>query len=120
MLNTDVTAGQLDILIAENGIVFVDFWAEWCAPCKQFSAVFERVAKENPAIVFAKINLENEKVLAEKYHIRSIPHLLIFKQGIVVYSESGSMPESTLKELVEQAVAVDVSAIRSKIDSGEL
>lgn len=120
MLKTAVTAKQLDELIVENEIVFVDFWAEWCAPCKQFAAVFERVAKENSGIVFAKVNLEHQSDLAEKYQIRSIPHLLIFKQGIIVYSESGSMPESALKELVEQALVVDVSAIRSQIDSGDI
>lgn len=120
MLNTAVNSTQLDELIAKNEIVFVDFWAEWCAPCKQFAVVFESVAKENSGIVFAKVNLEHATELAEKYQIRSIPHLLIFKQGIIVYSESGSMPESALKELVEQALVVDVSAIRSKIDSGEV
>ena len=120
MLNSEVTADELDVLVAQNEIVLVDFWTKWCAPCKEFSAVFERIAKENPTLVFAKINLENESKLAEKFQIRSIPHLLIFKQGIVVYSESGSMPDSALKELVEQALAADVSGIRSKIDSGEI
>lgn len=120
MLNSNVTADELDALILQNEIVFVDFWTKWCAPCKEFSAVFERIANENQHLVFAKVNLENESILAEKFQIRSIPHLLIFKQGIVVYSESGSMPDSALKELVAQALTVDVSAIRAKIDAGEL
>jgi thioredoxin 1 len=116
MLLTTVNAQQLEELVAKNNIVFVDFWAEWCAPCKQFGNIYESVAAENPAIVFAKINIENENSLAETFNIRSIPHLIIFKEGIVVYSESGSMPESALKELAEQAMAVDVSSIRSEID----
>jgi thioredoxin 1 len=120
MLNSNVSADELDVLVAQNDVVLVDFWTKWCAPCKEFSAVFERIANENQNLVFAKVNLEKESVLAEKFQIRSIPHLLIFKQGIVVYSESGSMPDSALKELVEQALTVDVSAIRAKIDSGEI
>ncbi|MDP1601720.1 MAG: thioredoxin family protein [Legionella sp.] len=116
MLLTTVNASQLEELIEKNEIVFVDFWAEWCAPCKQFGKIYEKVAAENPSVVFAKINIENEGSLAETFNIRSIPHLLVFKQGIVVYSESGSIPESALKELVEQAIAVDVSSIRSEID----
>lgn len=110
---------ELEVLVAENDIVFVDFWAAWCAPCRQFSAVFERVAEQNPAITFAKINIQNEPELAEKFQIRSIPFLVIFKQGIVIYAEAGSMPESTLTELVGQALTADVSAIRANIDGRE-
>ena|ERR1700733_5003150 len=111
---------QFESFIAANELVFVDFWAEWCAPCKQFAIVYEEVAKKNQAIKFAKVNIAEETELAEIFHIRSIPHLMVFKQEIAIYSEAGSMPESMLKELVQQALNADVSEIRSKIEKGEI
>jgi len=111
-----VNMAQLEPLINANEIVFIDFWASWCAPCRQFSHVYEKVAALHEQIVFAKVNIEEESELAETFHIRSIPHLMVFKQGIVVYSESGSMPESTLKELVRQAVDADVSDIKAQLE----
>lgn len=111
-----VTGDDFEALIEQNEVVFVDFWATWCAPCKQFAAVYERVAALNPSVTFSTINIENEAELAEIFNVRSIPHLMVFKQGIAIYSEAGSMPESTLKELVEQALDADVSAIRETLD----
>lgn len=110
---------EFESLIKDNDVVFIDFWAVWCAPCKQFATVYERVAANHPEILFAKINIEQESELAEAFNIRSIPHLMVFKQGIAIYSEAGSMPESTLKELVQQALDVDVTSIREQLDSGE-
>ncbi len=115
-ITQSVNMAQLEPLINANEIVFIDFWASWCAPCRQFSTVYEKVAALHEKIVFAKVNIEEESELAETFHIRSIPHLMVFKQGIVVYSESGSMPESTLKELVQQAVDVDVSDIKAQLE----
>ena len=112
-----VTGDVFEVFIEEHPVVFVDFWATWCAPCKQFASVYERVAASNPNVTFASINIEHESELAEAFNIRSIPHLMVFKQGIAIYSEAGSMPESTLKELVEQALDADVSAIREQLDS---
>ena len=114
-----VISDEFEALIQTNDVVFIDFWAIWCAPCKQFSTVYERVAALNPGVVFSKINIESEPELAETFNIRSIPHLMVFKQGIAIYSEAGSMPESTLKELVEQALEADVSAIREQLDNDE-
>lgn len=111
-----VTSDEFEALIEQNEVVFIDFWATWCAPCKQFAVIYDRVAALNPSVVFATINIENESELAETFNIRSIPHLMVFKQGIAIYSEAGSMPESTLKELVEQALDADVSAIRKQLD----
>ena len=115
-----VRSSEFEALIQKNEIVFIDFWATWCAPCKQFATIYERVAELNPSVAFASINIENEAELAETFNIRSIPHLMVFKQGIAIYSEAGSMPESTLKELVEQALEADVSAIREQLDKGEV
>lgn len=114
-----VSRDEFEPLIKDNALVFIDFWAVWCAPCKQFATIYERVAASNPEIVFAKINIEKESELAETFNIRSIPHLMVFKQGIAIYSESGSMPESTLKELVQQALDADVTSIREQLDSAE-
>ncbi len=114
-----VTSNQLEQLIQTNEIVFVDFWAEWCAPCKQFGVVYEKIAQEFEKIVFAKINVSEEQELADIFQIRSIPHLMVFKQEIVIYSEAGSMPESTLKELVQQAQIADVSAIKEQLNKEE-
>ena len=107
---------QFDELLKKNEIVFIDFWAEWCAPCIQFATVYERVAQQNPAIQFAKVNIEQEMELADSLAIRSIPHLMIFKQEILIYSEAGAMPESALKDLVQQATKVDLGEIRAQLD----
>lgn len=111
-----IKGSEFETTINENSLVFVDFWAPWCAPCRQFGTVYEKVAVKHPDILFTKINIEEEQELAETFSIRSIPHLMVLKQGIVIYSEAGSMPESTLIELVQQALAADVSKIRSEID----
>ena len=112
-----VSGEEFEELIAKNNIIFVDFWAEWCAPCKQFAHVYEKVAKLHESIIFAKVDVAKEQELADIFQIRSIPHLMVFKEGIVIYSESGSMPESTLNELVAQALAADVSAIKAQLEA---
>ena len=111
-----VSGSTFEKIIQDNEIVILDFWASWCAPCKQFSPVFERVAEQFKHLLFAKVNIEEEHEFAEVFQIRSIPHLMVFKQGIVIYSEAGSMPESTLKELVQQAIDADVSEIKAQLD----
>ncbi|MGQ3887631.1 thioredoxin family protein [Legionella sp. CNM-1927-20] len=116
MLKLNTNASQLEQLINQNDIVLVDFWADWCAPCKQFAEVYERVARANPNIIFTKVDVAKETELAQAFHIRSIPHLMIFKQGIIVYSDSGNLPESSLNELLNQTIAADVTAIREAID----
>ena len=113
---TAVKHKEFESIIQDNEIVCMDFWASWCAPCKQFADVYERVAGAYDTVFFGKVNVEDETELAELFQIRSIPHLMVFKEGIAIYSESGSMPESTFKELIEQAIAADVSDIRAQLD----
>lgn len=111
-----VRAQDFETLLRQNEIVFVDFWAIWCAPCKQFSLVYEQVAEKYPDICFATVNIEEEEALARLFEIRSIPHLMVFKKGIAIYSDSGSMPMSTLVELVLQAKDADVTSIVEQLD----
>ncbi|MDF1677070.1 MAG: thioredoxin family protein [Legionellaceae bacterium] len=110
-------ANNFEQVIAKEPIVFVDFWATWCAPCTQFSAIYERIAKAYPHILFATVDVEKASELSEMFEIRSVPHLMAFKEGIAIYSDSGSVPESVLKELAEQALSADVSAIKAQLDT---
>jgi thioredoxin 1 len=119
MPSQNVASPEFETLINENKIVFVDFWADWCAPCKQFASIYEQISEQFPHVKFIKINIESEQELADFFEIRSIPHLMVFKEGIVIYSNAGSMPASTLKELVEQAIAADVSAIKAQFEQDE-
>ncbi len=109
-------ASNFEQTITEEPIVFVDFWATWCAPCTHFSAIYERVAADHSGVLFAKVDLEKSPELGEMFEIRSIPHVMAFKEGIAIYSDSGSLPESVLKELVEQAIGADVSDIKEQLD----
>ena len=111
-----VQAEQFESIIQNNEIIFCDFWAPWCAPCKVFGSIYERVAAQFESVLFVTVNIEEESVLADMFHIQSIPHLMVFKQGIAIYSDAGSMPESTLKELVQQALDADVSGIKDAMD----
>lgn len=120
MPSLNITSTKFESIINENQIVFVDFWAAWCAPCKQFSKVYELVAEQFPSILFVKINIEEEQDLAEFFEIRSVPHLMVFKEGIIIYSDAGNISESTLKELAQQALYADVSEIRKQLDLKEI
>lgn len=113
----EVKHSEFEALINHNALVFVDFWATWCGPCRQFSSVYAQVAALHPEVTFSKVNIQEETELAELFNIQSIPHLMVFKQGIAIYSESGSMPKSVLIDLVKQATAVDVSEIREQINN---
>lgn len=111
-----LNSASFETLLGQGGIIFVDFWAKWCAPCRQFTPVFERVAEQYENIVFASVDVEKETELADLFQIRSIPHLMVFKSGIAIYSESGTLPESVLHELAAQALNVDVSGILKELD----
>lgn len=116
MPTQNLSQDVFESFINEHEIVFIDFWAEWCAPCKQFAKAYEKIADQFPMIRFAKVNIEEQQELAELFEIRSIPHLMVFKEGIIIYSEAGSMPESTLKELAQQALDADISDIKAEIE----
>jgi len=110
-----LTQDNFDQVIADNSIVFVDFWAQWCAPCLAFGEVFEKSANRNSDITFAKVNTEEQPELANDFNVRSIPLLIVLKDQIVIYSEAGALPETALQGLIDQARALDMTEVKAKI-----
>jgi thioredoxin len=101
--------------LLKNGIVFVDWWAPWCGPCRIFGPIFDRVADQNPEVVFAKVNAEEHPDLAVSFGIRAIPTLMIFRDGILVFSQSGAMPEKALQVLADRVKDLDMEQVRTKL-----
>ncbi len=110
-----LTADTFEALLAKEGIVFIDFWAAWCGPCRYFAPVFEAAAKKHPDIHWAKVDTEAEPALAGALEIRSIPTLMIFRDGILLFSQPGALPAAALDELVTKARALDMDEIRKEV-----
>lgn len=105
-----ITLGSdnFDELMERQEVIFLDFWANWCVPCKQFSEILEKASALYPDIIFAKVDVDKEKELAESFNILSVPQLMVMKNGTVIYSQSGLHTLKTIKELVEQALVAEV------------
>jgi thioredoxin len=117
MPSVNVKSTEFEALIDKGGIVLVDFWAEWCGPCKMFGPIFEKVSSNFPEITFAKIDTEAEREISAAAGITSIPTLMAFRDGILLYREAGALPEKHLVQLIEQIQGVDMDAIRAEISN---
>ena len=115
MFTIAVTAQSFSGLIEKQGIVVLDFWASWCGPCRAFSPIFEAASNKHPDIVWGKVDTEQERELAGALEIRSIPTLMIFRDGILLFAQPGMLPAAALDTLVTKIQALDMDDIRRKV-----
>ncbi|HEY7468791.1 MAG TPA: thioredoxin [Acidimicrobiia bacterium] len=117
MATLALTKDNFDETIKENDTVLIDFWAEWCGPCRMFGPTYEAASEKYPDIVFGKVDTEAQPELAGAFGIRSIPTLMVFRDQIVLYAQPGAIPGNMLEDLITQVKAVDMDEVRAQIAS---
>jgi thioredoxin 1 len=111
----ELTKDTFEDVVVNNDMVLVDFWAEWCGPCRFFAPVYEKVSADYPDVVFAKVDTEAERELAAYFNIRSIPTLMIFRDKVGIFAQPGALPEEALIDLIGQAQQVDMGEVKRQI-----
>lgn len=119
MATLELTKDNFDQVVTGNEMVIIDFWAPWCGPCRGFAPVYEAASEKNPAIVFGKINTEDEQELAAQFGIRSIPTLVIFREQVGIFSQPGALPASALDEIIVKAKELDMAPVHKEIAERE-
>ncbi len=119
MATVAVTKDSFQQVVGKDGIVFIDWWAPWCGPCRMFGPTYEKVSEKNPDITFAKVNTEVEQELAATFDIRSIPTLMILRDQVLVFAQPGALPQAALENLVTQVRALDMDKVRADIAEHE-
>ncbi len=119
MATLEITEPMFAETIEQNELVLLDFWAEWCGPCRAYGPVYERVSEEFPDVVFGKIDTEDQQALAGMFGIRSIPTTIAFKEGIGVFMQPGALPEDALRDLVGKLQELNMDEVRAELEAQE-
>ncbi|MCP3803553.1 thioredoxin [Allokutzneria sp. A3M-2-11 16] len=115
MATVELTTENFEQVVSGDGTVLVDFWASWCGPCRMFAPVYEAASERHDDIVFGSVNTEEQVQIASAFNISSIPTLMVFREGVVLYAQPGALPEASLEELISQARAVDMADVHRKV-----
>jgi thioredoxin 1 len=117
MASVTLTAENFEKTVLEGGTVLVDFWADWCGPCKRFAPVYEAASEEHADITFGKVDTEAEQALAAAANITSIPTLMAFRDGILVFAQPGALPAPMLADVINQVQALDMDEVRKQVEA---
>ncbi len=120
MAVVELTKENFEQVVTSNPMVVVDYWAPWCGPCRGFAPVFESVAEDNPDVVFAKVNTDDEQEIAAHFQIRSIPTLMVFKEQVIVFSQAGALPKGPFEQVVAKAKELDMDEVRRQMATQEV
>ena len=115
MATVELTQAGFEESVVKESILFVDFWAAWCGPCRMFGPIFEKASEKYPDITFGKVDTEAEQELAGMAGISSIPTLMVFREGIMLFNQAGALPEANLEELIQAVLKVDMDNVRKEI-----
>lgn len=119
MATVNLTSETFDATVNEGGTVLVDFWAEWCAPCKRFGPIFEASSESNAGIVHAKVDTEDQGRLGARFGVTAIPTLMAFRDGVMVFNQAGALPAPALQQVIEAVEALDMDDVRKQIAEHE-
>lgn len=115
MATREITIQGFHDVVDQNDIVFLDFWAAWCGPCRMFAPVFEKASEQHPDIVFGKIDTEDQRELSAAFHISSIPTLMVFREGVLVFSQPGALGAPQLDQLIAGVRGLDMDTVRAQV-----